>query len=183
MKSIIGIGTVGFDGLRYFESNFSNVPRCALLLSDKNFEEQAKKLKAYSDIISEDNLFKIDKSNPILSIQLKDKLKELSKDKDVYILVGLAGSVSGNLSINIVEIILKIANNVVCLGVLPYKFEGFKKKESAAVNSALLKKLGIEVIEMDNQELLELANEKTTFTEASEIHFRKMVQLIGLKVS
>ncbi len=25
MKSIIGIGIVGFDGLPYFESNFSNV--------------------------------------------------------------------------------------------------------------------------------------------------------------
>ena len=43
MKLIIGVGSVGFEALLYFESNFSNIPGCALLLSDKKFEERAKK--------------------------------------------------------------------------------------------------------------------------------------------
>ena len=41
MKLIIGVGSVGFEALLYFEGNFSNIPDCALLLSDKEFEDRA----------------------------------------------------------------------------------------------------------------------------------------------
>ena len=180
MKSIIGIGSIGFDALRYFGNNFSNIPEYTLFLSDKNFEDKYKKLKAYSEIITDDNLFKMDKGNLNFSIHLKDRIKEFSKDKEVYILNGLAGSFSGYISIKIAEFIIENANKVFCIGVLPFNFEGFKKKDSANINSSLLKKLGVEVIELDNQGLFKKINNKTTMSEASEIHFREMAKYLGI---
>ena len=147
-----------------------------------HFEDQYKELKAYSEIITDDNLFKMDKGNLNFSIHLKDRIKELSKDKEVYILTGLAGSYSGDMSIKIAELIIENANKVVCFGVLPFNFEGFKKKESANINLALLKRLGADIIELDNQGLFKKINNKTTMSEASEIHFRGIAEHLGILV-
>ena len=70
MKLIIGVGSVGFEALLYFESNFSNIPDCALLLSDKKFEERAKKLKSSSKKINDTNLFEIQRTKPPFSTRL-----------------------------------------------------------------------------------------------------------------
>ena len=70
MKLIIGVGSVGFEALLYFESNFSNIPDCALLLSDKKFEERTKKLKSSSKKINDTNLFEIQRTEPRFSTRL-----------------------------------------------------------------------------------------------------------------
>lgn len=72
MKIIIGVGTVGFDAVRYFESNFSKIPRVTLLLCDKKFGEQPKILKSSSKIIKQDNVFRVERSNAQLSEQFSN---------------------------------------------------------------------------------------------------------------
>ena len=58
-------------------------------------------------------------------------------------------------------------------------FEGIEKRKIADDNLALLKEIGVETIEMDNQELFKHINNKTTFDEAFKIYFKKMAE--GLK--
>ncbi len=181
MKLIIGVGSVGFEALLYFESNFSDLPDCVLLLSDKKFEERAKKLKSSSKKINDANLFQIQRINPILTHQAKDEIQELSMDSEVYILAGLGGIISGKLSAKVAELAVKSATKVVCFAALPFNFEGIKKRKIADDNLALLKEIGVETIEMDNQELFKHINNKTTFDEAFKIYFEKMAELIGLK--
>ena len=90
-------------------------------------------------------------------------------------------NVRGRLSAKVAKLAAKSATKVVCFAALPFNFEGIKKRKIADDNLALLKEIGVETTEMDNQELFKHINNKTTFNEAFEIYFKKMAQLIGLQ--
>ena len=100
-------------------------------------------------------------------------------DNEVYILAGLAGSMSGKVCLNVAESVVKNAKKVICCVTLPFNFEGASKREVANFYLSILHKLDAEVIEMDNQELFQNVDDKATFTEAFGIHFKRMKDCIG----
>lgn len=101
-------------------------------------------------------------------------------DNEVYILAGLAGSMSGKVCLNVVEAVVKKVKKVMCCVTLPFNFEGASKREFANFYLSILQKLDVEIIEMDNQELFQNLDDKTTFTEAFEIHFKRMKECIEI---
>lgn len=162
--NIIGVGDAGLGAILYLLENNTASLSPRLITSPEKLDERASGVRQSGRNIS------------LISIKPSIEYSELTyqvytgfpQNELTFIVAGLGGPFSSQVVPKLAEISSKLSKKTTLFGIMPFSFEGEKRKKVADKTFAQLKNIADECIELKNQDLFKRANENTSFTEAFE---------------
>ena len=169
--NIIGVGDAGLGAIFYLlENNIISSPP-TLISSPAKLGERALAVRQSGRDI---NLISI--KPPIEYSELTCQVYTgFPQNELTFIVAGLGGPFSSQVVPKLAEISSKLSEKTTLFGIMPFSFEGEKRKKVADKTFAQLKNITDECIQLKNQDLFKRANENTSFTEAFEFFNLKIL--------
>ena len=162
--NIIGVGDAGLGAILYLLENNTASLSPRLITSPEKLDERASGVRQSGRNISLISIKPSIEYNELIYQAYND----FPKNELTFIVAGLGGLFSSQVAPKLAEISLKLSKKTTFFGIMPFNFEGKKRKKVAEKTFAQLKNIADECIELKNQDLFKRANENTSFTKAFE---------------
>jgi len=169
--NIKGVGDAGLGAIFYLlENNIISSPP-TLISSPAKLGERALAVRQSGRDI---NLISI--KPPIEYSELTYQVyTDFPQNELTFIVAGLGGPFSSQVAPKLAEISCKLSKKTTFFGIMPFNFEGEKRRKAAEKTFAQLKNITDKCIKLPNQDLFKYANENTSFTEAFEFFNLKIL--------
>lgn len=160
--NFIAVGDAGLSAMLYLLENKEVSPHFTFISSTKKITENETKIRSFKNDVKLISL-----TSTISYSELTNKIySNFNKNSITFIVSGLSGELSSAITPKLTEITSKLSSKTTVFGIMPFTFEGEKKKRKAVETFTKLKEITDDCIELENQNLFKRANVNTTFTEA-----------------